>query len=436
MKSKSIWGDLEASWAILVGIGCMMLANGLQGTLLSVRANIEGFSTFSTGIMMSGYFVGIFLGSFFTPQLVKRVGHIRVFSALASLASISILFHGIYVNEILWFLMRVVTGICFSGFYIVTESWLNDRASNETRGKILSIYMVIVVGAMGLGQFLITAAQPDQIDLFILISVIISFGLIPILLTVKPAPSFDSPGKMSIADLYRASPLAVIGNCMTGMAHGTLFGLGAVYATATLAEVEQVAWFMACIMAGALITQWPIGYMSDRMDRRKVMAALSIIAIACCLLATVLPINSPLYYLVLLILGGAAMPMYGLVIAYANDRLNPDQIVAASSSLVMIAGVGLMIGPVMVSYLMDNSSLEFFYLGIAAFFAVILVFIVIRASVRAGVAIEDQSPLAAGAIGTPIAEYLTPDPVEYAEAVANDELDQLEAHEDATERQL
>ncbi len=436
MKSKTIWGDLEASWAILVGIGCMMLANGLQGTLLSVRANIEGFSTFSTGIMMSGYFVGIFIGSFVAPQLVNRVGHIRVFSALASLASISILFHGIYVNEIIWFLMRVVTGICFSGFYIVTESWLNDRASNETRGKVLSIYMVIVVGSMGLGQFLINAAQPEQIDLFIMISVIISFGLIPILLTVKPAPSFESPGKMSIADLYRASPLAVIGNCMTGMAHGTLFGLGAVYATATLANVEEVAWFMACIMGGALITQWPIGYMSDRIDRRKVMAGLSAVAIGSCLLATMLPNDTALYYVVILVLGGAAMPMYGVVIAYANDRLNPDQIVAASSSLVMIAGIGLMTGPVAVSYLMGNSNLEFFYLGMAAFFGVILVFTLIRAQVRAPVALEDQAPLAAGTIGTPIAEYLAPDAVEYAEAVANHELDQLEDHEDATERQL
>ena len=121
MKSKTIWGELEASWAILVGIGFMMLANGVQGTLLSVRANIEGFTTFSTGIMMSGYFIGIFIGSFVVPNLIKRVGHIRVFSALASMASISILFHGIYVDTTVWFLMRVVTGICFSGFYIVTE---------------------------------------------------------------------------------------------------------------------------------------------------------------------------------------------------------------------------------------------------------------------------------------------------------------------------
>ncbi len=436
MKSKSIWGDLEASWAILVGIGFMMLANGVQGTLLSVRANIEGFSTFSTGIMMSGYFIGIFIGSFVAPYLVKRVGHIRVFSALASLASISILFHGIYVDPSLWFAMRIVTGICFSGFYIVTESWLNDRASNETRGKILSVYMVIVVGSMGLGQFLMNVAKPEQIDLFILISVIISLGLIPILLTVKPAPSFDSPGKMSIVDLYRASPLAVIGNCMTGMAHGTLFGLGAIYATAALPDVEQVALFMACMMAGGLITQWPIGYMSDRIERRKVMAALSVMAIGCCVLAIMMPNDGPLYYLVIMALGGAAMPMYGVVIAYANDRLNPDQIVAASGSLVMVSGIGLMIGPIVVSFLMDFSSLEFYFLGMAAFFAVILVFTLIRAQIRAAIAVEDQAPLAAGAIGTPIAEYLSPDAVEYAEAVANDELDKLSDHEDVTERQL
>ena len=162
-----MWKDLSASWAILLGIGFMMMANGLQGTLLGVRAGIEGFSTFTTGIMMSGYFIGVFVGSFVAPRLVKRVGHIRVFSALASLASISILFHGVYIDPWLWMAMRIVTGISFAGFYVVTESWLNDRASNETRGKVLSIYMVIITGSMGIGQFLLTLAKPDSIDLFI-----------------------------------------------------------------------------------------------------------------------------------------------------------------------------------------------------------------------------------------------------------------------------
>jgi len=147
-----MWKNLGASWAILLGIGCMMLANGLQGTLLGVRAGIEGFSTFTTGILMSGYFIGMFIGSLVSPMLVNRVGHIRVFSALASMASISILFHGVYIEPWVWMLMRIITGISFAGFYVVTESWLNDRASNETRGKVLSVYMLIVTGGMGAGM--------------------------------------------------------------------------------------------------------------------------------------------------------------------------------------------------------------------------------------------------------------------------------------------
>jgi MFS family permease len=431
-----MWKDLSACWAILLGIAFMMLANGLQGTLLGVRAGIEGFSTFTTGIMMSGYFIGIFIGSFVAPRLVKRVGHIRVFSALASLASISILFHGVYVDPWLWMAMRVVTGISFAGFFVVTESWLNDRASNETRGKILSVYMVIITGSMGVGQFLLTLAKPEAIDLFILISVIISFGLIPILLTVRPAPSFDTSSKMSIIDLYRASPLAVIGNCLTGMAHGTIFGLGAIYASEVLVELSAIAWFMACFMIGNLVSNWPVGYLSDRFGRRAIMAALSIISIVCCLLAIATPKDSIIFYLVILALGGAAMPMYSICVAYANDRLQPHQIVAASGSLVMVSGIGLMTGPIVIAFLMDYYDVVFFFWGIAMVFALILLFTLVRINLREGVALEDQSTLVAGPIGTPIAEFNAPDSIEYAEAVARHEVEQLDEREDTTERQL
>lgn len=412
-----MWKDLAASWAILLGIGCMMIANGLQGTLLGVRAMMEGFSAFTTGIMMSGYFVGIFIGSFLAPYLVRRVGHIRVFSALASLASISILFHGVYIDAGNWFVMRILTGISFAGFYVVTESWLNDRASNATRGKVLSIYMVIVTGSMGAGQFLLNVARPDQIDLFILISVIISFGLIPILLTAKPAPSFHSSGKMSVFELYRASPLAVIGNCLTGMAHGTIFGLGAIYANEVLVEVKLISWFMASFLFGSLFTQWPIGYISDRIGRRAVMAGLSVVAIACSVTAVYMINQGLWFYLVLFVLGGAAMPMYSLCVAYANDRLEPHQIVAASGSMIMVSGIGLMTGPIIVAFFMDFFSVDFYFWGIASMFGLILVFTLFRISSRPGVALDEQSPLVAGPIGTPIAEYYAPDSIEYAEAL-------------------
>ena len=431
-----MWRDLGSSWAILLGIGFMMLANGLQGTLLGVRAAIEGFTMFDTGIMMSGYFIGMFAGSLGVPKLISRVGHIRVFSALASLASISILFHGVYIDPWLWMGMRVITGVCFAGFYIVTESWLNDRASNETRGKVLSVYMVIVTGGMGLGQFLLNAAAPDRIDLFILISVIISLGLIPILLTAKPAPSFETSAKMSLIELYRASPLALIGNGLTGMAQGTIFGLGAIFASAVLVDIAAISWFMACILIGSLITQWPVGHLSDLIGRRAMMAALSIAAIACCLLAIVIPAKSILFYVVIVGLGAAAMPMYSICIAYANDRLEPEQIVAASGSLVMVAGFGAMTGPIVIAFFMDLFDVWFFFWGIAAVFAVIFFFTLLRIGARAGVAVEQQSSLVAGPIGTPIAEYLAPDSVGYAEAVARHEVEQLDLREDITERRL
>jgi len=431
-----MWKDLGASWAILLGIGFMMLANGLQGTLLGVRASIEGFTTFHTGIMMSGYFIGMFVGSLVVPVLISRVGHIRVFSALASLASISILFHGVYIDPWLWMAMRIITGISFAGFYVVTESWLNDRASNETRGKVLSIYMVIVTGGMGLGQFLLNTAEPAQIDLFILISVIISFGLIPILLTVKPAPSFETSSKMSLVELYRASPLALIGNCLTGMAHGTIFGLGAIYASQELVDVASISWFMACFLIGSLVSQWPVGYVSDLVGRRAIMAGLSIVSIVCCMLALVIPTDSILFYLDIVVLGAAAIPMYSICIAYANDRLEPHQIVAASGSLVMVAGFGAMTGPIVIAFFMDMFDISFYFWGIASVFMIIFFFTLIRIGARAGIAIEDQSALVAGPMGTPIAEYLAPDSVEYAEAVSRHEVEQLDLREDITERQL
>jgi len=432
-----MWKDLAASWAILLGMGFMMMANGLQGTLLGLRATLEGFSTFTTGVMMSGYFIGIFIGSFLAPMLVKRVGHIRVFSALASLASISILFHGMYIEPVSWMLIRVVTGICFAGFFVVTESWLNDRASNETRGKILSVYMVIITLGMGSGQFLLNLAQPGEIDLFILISVIISFGLIPILLTAKPAPIFQTSSKMSLVELYKASPLAVIGNGLTGMAHGTIFGLGAIYASAVLVDVKLISWFMASFLIGSLVTLWPIGYLSDRVSRRLVMAGISMTSIVACLLAIITPKDSLLFYLVIVLLGGAAMPMYSICVAYANDRLEPHQIVGASGSLVMVSGIGLSTGPIIVSFIMELYGVVFYFWGIAAVFAMILAFTLIRITSRVGIRLEDQSQLiASGTIGTPIAEFNAPDAEDYVEAIANDEASLLDERDDVSKRVL
>jgi MFS family permease len=432
-----MWNELRASWALLIGIGFMMLGNGLQGTLLGLRATMEGFPTFVTGIMMSGYFIGIFVGSVIAPKLVQRVGHIRVFAALASLASISILVHGLYVSPITWTSMRLITGISYAGLFVVAESWLNDRASNETRGQVLSVYMVVTTIGLGGGQFLLNLADPMGVDLFIMVSIIVSFGLVPILLTARPAPSFASTGKMSLLALYRASPLAVISNGLTGVAHGTIFGLGAVYARYELYDIALIPWFMASFLLGSLIFQWPIGWISDHVNRRVTMVGMSVVAIAACVAAIFLPKGETLFFVAIVILGGAAMPMYSLSIAYANDRLQPEQIVAASGSLVMVAGMGLSTGPIIVSFLMGQFGPMFYFIGIAGAFALILGFTIHRMGITEHVAPQDQSPyVATGEIGTPVAEYIAPAAEDYVEAMRSGEIEKLDEVPDSTDNKI
>ncbi len=422
-----MWQDLRASWALLVGVGFIMLGNGLQGTLLGLRATMEGFPVFITGIMMSGYFVGIFAGSMLAPRLVRRVGHIRVFAALASLASISILIHGLYVHPVTWTLMRLLTGLSYAGLFVVSESWLNDRAGNETRGRILSIYMVITTLGLGGGQFLLNLSSPLNIDLFILISIIVSFGLIPMLLTARPAPVFETSSQMSLAELYRASPLAVISSGLTGVAHGTIFGLGAVYAHQVIDDFQLIPWFMAAFLIGGLLFQWPIGWISDHVNRRVAMLGMAIVSIITCGLAIVLPKDQLPFFIVVIVLGGASIPMYSLCVAYANDWLDSSQIIAASGTLVMVSGIGLSTGPIMVAYLMGVFGPHYYFIGIAFAFVLILCFTLYRMSQREGVRTEEQSPVvAAGQIGTPVAEYIAPDAEEYIEAVISGEVEKLD----------
>ena len=428
--------EIKTSWALLLGIGFIMVGNGLQGTLLGVRASLEGFDVFTTGVVMSFYFSGMLVGSIIAPKLVSRVGHIRVFAALASTASIAILLHSIYVNPYTWSLMRFVTGICFSGLFVVAESWLNDRASNENRGAILSVYMVVITLGMGSGQFLLNVADPASTELFILISVIISFALVPILLTARPAPAFEQGVSMSIVALYKVSPLAVISNALTGAAHGTAFGLGAVYGLQKGFDNSLVALFMASFLWGGFLLQWPIGWLSDRYGRRGVMLINAVAAVILCLLASAWDTTSDSYIPLIVIVGGSVMPMYSLCIAYASDRLSPEQIVSASGAMVMAAGIGLSIGPIMVAFAMSSLGPDVYFVGIAIAFLAIALAVLNSMRYREVTPedVEDQSPmLAAGVIGTPIAAFAAPDAQDYAEALEEDELEQLDDSDEWTQ---
>ncbi len=347
---------ISSAWALLLGIALIMLGNGLQNTLLGVRATLEGFGTGATGLVMTAYFVGFVAGSAIVPRLLANVGHVRVFAALASLASGATLLHTVFVTPLSWGLIRIATGFCFAGLYVVAESWINEAATNKTRGQLLSIYMIMVLGGTGSGQLLMNLWDPRGFELFVMVSVLISFALIPITLSVGRAPAFEASESIGLRALFRASPLGVTGAFLIGIAHSALYAMGPVFATGIGLTIERVALFIAVALFGGLVLQWPIGWLSDRFDRRRVIVAVAWVAATASLVAGVGGIDS---YTVLIaataLLGGMSMPLYSLCGAHTNDHLTPRQIVAASATLVLVGGIGLTLGPLLAAALMQGA---------------------------------------------------------------------------------
>lgn len=373
---------VTSSWALLLGVALLMLGNGLQGTLLGVRASLEDFSTAITGVLMSGYFVGFLAGSLLAPKLVARVGHARTFAAFASLASTAILAHAVFVEPILWTAMRLVSGFCYAGLYVVAESWLNEEATNETRGQLLSLYMVILLGGMALGQILLNLADPTGPELFILVSVLISVGLVPMLLSVGRVQGFETPRRVGVRELCRTSPTGVLGIFGTVMAQGACFGMGAVYAREIGLSLAEVSVFMSLFMIGGIVAQWPIGHLSDIMDRRRVLTVVTLLAATIAVVAAVADIPTWQRFALFFLYGGMAFPMYSLCIAYVNDYLEPGQMVEASGTLVLIGGIGASFGPLLIAVAMHGMGPSGFFAYLAVVHTAIGLFALYRMTVR------------------------------------------------------
>jgi MFS family permease len=344
------------------------LGNGLQGTLLGLRASMEGFPTAITGVVMSCYYGGFLLGSIYTPRYVAKVGHIRVFAAFASLASAAVLIHSLFPDPLVWGMARLVTGATFAGMFVVAESWLNGQSTNEIRGNVLSIYMIIQYGGFIGGQLLLNLASPEGHALFILISVLLSLALVPILITAVPAPVLQEPEHVGLKDLWKISPLGVFTGINVGIAHGAIWGMGAVFAQSTGKTVTEISIFMATFVLGGFILQWPMGILSDKLDRKQIMVGASWFAVFLAVLCmfSVFQLSTLIF-----IFGGVSLPLYSLSLAYTNDHLSPDQMVAASSSMVLIYGLGALLGPVLASVMMSAfGSWGFFLIQILAHAAV------------------------------------------------------------------
>lgn len=326
------------------------LGNGLQGTLLGVRASMEGFPTTITGLVMSCYYAGFLLGSLYAPKFVVKVGHIRVFAAFASLASAAVLIHSLFMEPIVWGLARLVAGISFAGMFVVAESWLNGQSTNEIRGKILSIYMIIQYGGFIAGQFLLNLASPEGYSLFILISILLSLALVPVLMTAVPAPVLEEPEHVGLIDLWRISPLGVFTGINVGIAHGAIWGMGAVFAQSTGKTVTEISIFMATFVLGGFVFQWPLGLLSDKIDRKRVMFGASWVAVILALFCIFSTIDLAI---LIFLFGGVSLPLYSLSLSYTNDHLSQNQMVAASSTMILIYGLGALLGPALASIMMS-----------------------------------------------------------------------------------
>ena len=415
---------LKNSWALFLGMGAIMLAYGFQGSLLGVRAVKEEFSLTETGFMMSGYFVGYFIGAAIIPKLISRVGHIRIFAAFASIASLVILIHAIFISPFVWFLLRVLTGISMVSIYTVAESWLNDRASNKNRGSVLSIYMVILYGAMGIGMFFLNFSNPINFEPFIIVSIITSAALIPILFTKRKPPTFKKIETMSIQEVYISSPFGMISSFLYGITQSALFTLLAVYAAGMNFSIFQISLVTFLLAISGAISQWPIGKLSDIYDRRRVIIIVSFAAafFALCAIFSSGQMYLPdglgtskfWFYIFLILFAFCSLPMFSLILAHTNDYIPKEKFVAAGASLQFIFGLGAMGGPFLCSIFMEVVGLNGYFIFLMFFHILIGAYGVYRSRIRPAVENPDSQFTAMPQSITPAGIELNPitEPIE------------------------
>ena len=395
---------LSGVWALLIGIVFIMLGNGMHFTLIGLRGGIEGFSAAELAIVTSGYYVGFLSGAQYTPTLIRRVGHVRVFAALGSFMSAGLIAFPLLTDPWSWTFIRILLGFCMSGIYVAAESWLNEASTNETRGKVLSAYMIAqTLGIIG-AQYLLTLGDAATSILFICASILVSISFAPILLTAAPAPKTEITRPMSLKKLFFSSPLGTVGIFLLGAVYATQSGMGAVFGTQIGMTASQVALFVAMLFGGALLLQYPIGWLSDRVDRRGLIFGASAIGAAFCAAGwlsgdSLWPLMASAF-----IAGGMTTPLYALFLAYTNDFLAAEDMPAASGGLVFTFGLGAILGPLATGWAMESMSPYAFWLVLSGTFGGIAVYALYRMTQRSTVPVsQTDSYIAVIPTASPVA---------------------------------
>ncbi|MBP8135789.1 MAG: MFS transporter, partial [Rhodoferax sp.] len=340
--------------SLLSGVGMLVVGTGLLFAAIGAQAGLAKFSGLVTGLIMSAYFAGFVYGTYACPVIIRRVGHIRAFAAMASIASALPILHALWINPWFWGGLRFVTGVCLVGLYIVVESWLNVVATSEQRGKVFAAYMAVNGVALALGQWLILVGDRFGFVPFALVSILFSFALLPITLTPVAEPQPTEAPKLGLIELFAISPIGVIGAVGSGLLNGALFSLGHVFAQGVGFSEAGIATFMAATILGGAVFQWPVGHLSDRHDRRRVLflvcCASAAVAIAGFFLAREyegMLIGMGVIY------GGLSFTIYGLSVAHVNDLIDPSRVLEVTGGLLLLYGIGATVGPTLGGGVMD-----------------------------------------------------------------------------------
>ena len=339
--------------ALLLSVAILVTGNGLQWTLIPVRASLDAFRPIEIGLLGSSYYLGFAAGCLLGGHVIQRVGHIRAFAALTAIASTVVMIHALTSSPAAWWALRAVTGFCFAGLFLVIESWLNERASNENRGMVMGIYTMINLSVTIVGQMMLTLGDPADFPLFALASILISLAAVPVALTAARPPARLLQSRLRPLRLYSRSPVGVVGVLLAGAATGAFWSLGPAYAIAFGVDTTQVAVFMAIAVLGGALVQWPLGRLSDRYDRRIVVIGLCGLGVFSALALALAGIGQGAAAFVLLaVFGASAMPLYAISAAHAFDHVGAEDVVETSSGLLLANGVGAIAGPIAAASLM------------------------------------------------------------------------------------
>jgi MFS family permease len=398
--------------ALLLAISFLILGHGLQSTLLPLAGSEAGFSELAIGLVSSSYFFGMVLGCLGAPYVIMRAGHIRAFAALVSLMSAAAILHPVLVEPVAWSLIRVVSGFCLAGFYMIVESWLNEQASNENRGTIMSIYIVIVNASMTAGQLSLTGMDVTTFVPFAVASVAVSLAVIPVSLTTANQPAPITVVSFRPVKLYRNSPTALVAALLIGVTQGALWMMAPLYAIQMGLSTNEAAYFTAAIIGAGALAQWPIGRISDRFDRRLVLLGMSVAAVVVGLVFIGAPITGLAVALVMALLAGVAIqPSYAIAVSHAFDHADRDDYVETSSGMILAFGIGSSVGPLSAAYLMQAVGPWGLFLQIAVIQAVMGFYIVSRLFLRAAPTLEEKTDFDYASTAQ-VGSVLTPEPLD------------------------